>query len=88
MSTVSKSDLVLRIADALGTSSKTAESALNITLAAIMTEVNAGNTVKLKGFGSFVRKHSPARMARNPRTGEQIEVPARDTLRFRPSKLA
>lgn len=39
----------------------------------------------LKGFGTFKRHTTPARMARNPRTGEPVEVPEKETLRFKAS---
>ena len=45
-----------------------------------------GDSVILKGFGTFKRKHVAAKTARNPKTGAAIAVPARSVLRFSGSK--
>ena len=45
-----------------------------------------GDTLVLKGFGTFKRKHVAAKTARNPQTGGTVAVPARSVLRFAASK--
>ena len=47
---------------------------------------NDGDSLILKGFGTFKRKHVAAKTARNPKTGDAIAVPARSVLRFAASK--
>ena len=42
--------------------------------------------VKLAGFGSFLVRHKKERMARNPKTGERVEVPAKRIPYFKPGK--
>lgn len=42
--------------------------------------------VTIQGFGSFTRVERKARIARNPKTGETVEVLAKETLKFKPSK--
>ena len=44
-----------------------------------------GEDVKISGFGSFVLRDKPERLARNPRTGEAATVSARRVAAFRPS---
>ncbi len=44
------------------------------------------NAFVLPGFGKLVRAHRKARMGRNPRTGESIEIPAKRVLKFRVAK--
>ena len=57
-------------------------------LCAICTdELCAGGKVPLTGIGSFVVKDSPARMSRNPQTGEPVHVPAFRRVYFRPSNI-
>ena len=46
-----------------------------------------GGRIEIRGFGSFVLHHRPARTGRNPRTGEEVVVQERYTPRFRPGKL-
>lgn len=52
-----------------------------------MTDALAdGRRIELRGFGSFSVKERSARIARNPRTGESVKVPARRTLNFKAGK--
>ncbi len=46
-----------------------------------------GDRVELRGFGAFFVKEREARMGRNPRTGEQVEVDAHKVPAFRSSKV-
>ena len=45
-----------------------------------------GGKVEIRGFGNFTVRQREARKARNPRTGEMVEVPAKRVPHFRPSK--
>jgi len=49
--------------------------------------LEAGETVKISGFGSFVVRAKRARHGRNPHTGESITLPGRRVLTFKPSRL-
>ena len=53
-------------------------------LAAIHHSLSHGGTVSLVGFGSFSVSKRSARSGRNPRTGQEIKIPAQNTVRFRP----
>jgi len=59
-----------------------AERALDAVLNAIKKGVQTGGTVQLVGFGTFRLSKRPARMGRNPKTGEQIQIKASKTVRF------
>lgn len=52
----------------------------------IATELDAGRKVTITGFGSFETKGRAARMGRNPATGQQIRIPAKNYAHFRPGK--
>ena len=45
-----------------------------------------GHRVELRGFGAFSVKVRPSRMGRNPRTGEEMSIPASTTVRFKAGK--
>lgn len=45
-----------------------------------------GEDVKLARFGNFEVVHKEARTARNPSTGEPVDVPAKNVVKFKPSK--
>ena len=51
----------------------------------IVELTHAGKTVRIQQFGTFKSIERAARMARNPATGAEIEVPARRVLKFKPS---
>ncbi len=44
----------------------------------------AKQTVAISGFGTFKVTERPARKGRNPRTGEEIQIPARNAVTFKP----
>jgi DNA-binding protein HU-beta len=80
---MNKRELVDAIADRVG-DKKTATEAVNAVLEAIQNAVASGDKMSITGFGAFEMVHKPARTARNPSTGEPINVPESWTPRFRP----
>ena len=58
------------------------ERALDAVLSAIRKGVQSSGTVQLVGFGTFRVSKRAARMGRNPKTGEQIQIKASKTVRF------
>ena len=51
----------------------------------ISSSLQRGDEVRIHGFGNFRTQQRAARMGRNPRTGEEVRVPARRVVRFVPS---
>ena len=58
--------------------------ALDAVTGAISDALAAGDSVSLVGFGTFERRHRPARTVRNPQTGATMETQAKDVPAFRP----
>ena len=58
--------------------------ALDAVVGAIEDALAAGDSVTLVGFGTFERRHRPARTVRNPQTREPMETTAKDVPAFRP----
>ena len=79
---MNKSELIDRIHESSGLSKSDAESALNAFIEAVQATVANGDKVTLPGFGVFGPKATAARTARNPRTGEMIQVPASKSAKF------
>ncbi len=73
---MNKTELIAAIATKAGLSKKDAEKALNATLDTVSDALAAGDKVQLVGFGGFETKKREARMGRNPKTREAIEIPA------------
>ncbi|MCY1201707.1 DNA-binding protein HU-beta [compost metagenome] len=81
---MTKSELIDAIAAGVdGLTKTTAEDVLNVTLTAIIEAVAKGEGLNLVGFGSFSKGERGERLARNPRTGEEIKVEAAKTVKFK-----
>jgi DNA-binding protein HU-beta len=80
---MNKRDLIDAISGRLG-DKKSATEALNAVLEAIQSAVASGDKVAITGFGVFEKSERPARTARNPATGDPIQVAASSVPKFRP----
>jgi Bacterial nucleoid DNA-binding protein len=80
-----KSELVAKIAESAGLTKVQAEASVNAFVDVVTAALVDGDKVSLKGFGNFEVSHREARMGRVPRTGETIEIPARDVPVFKVS---
>ena len=83
---MNKTELVAQVAGKLSISKKDAEASVNATFEAIAAALAAGDKVQLVGFGTFETKKREARMGRNPRTKENIEIPATTVPVFKAGK--
>lgn len=84
---MNKSELVSRIAELAELSKKDAEKALNSTVMAIEEALVQGEKVVLTGFGTFNVKQRKARKGHDPRTGEEIHIPALNAPTFKAGKV-
>ena len=83
---MNKADLIAATAEKAGLSKKDAEAAVNAALDVIAQALAQEDKVQLVGFGSFEVKSRAARVGRNPRTKEQIEIPASKLPVFKAGK--
>jgi integration host factor subunit beta len=60
------------------------EMALNCILIQMADAIAQGERIEIRGFGSFYLHHRPPRIARNPRTGEAVNLPAKVAIHFKP----
>ncbi len=74
---MTKADLVEEIAKDTGLSKKDTNFVVNMIIENICKALAEGDKVELRGFGSFKVKSRNPRKARNPRTGDSVEVPAK-----------
>jgi len=63
-----------------------AEVVVSTIFAAIGDALSRGERVELRGFGSFYTKQRNARIGRNPKTGDTVQVPAKVVPQFKPGK--
>ena len=83
---MNKSELITVTAQKSGISRKDAERVLNAALDTITATLAEGGKVQISGFGIFEAKDREARVGRNPRTKEAIEIPATRVPSFKASK--
>ena len=83
---MNKSELIAVAAEHAGISKKDAERLLNAAIDAASTALQKGEKVQLSGFGTFEVKHRQAKVGRDPRTKETIDIPATIVPVFKPSK--
>jgi len=83
---MNKTELITLVAEKSGLSKKDAECAVNATMDAITETLVAGEKIQLVGFGSFEVKHREARMGRNPKTKEPIQIAASKVPTFKAGK--
>ena len=81
---MTKAELIETVSTTSGLSKKDAAAALNATIDAITASLVAGEKVVLPGFGTFEVREKAATTARNPRTGETIQVAAKKAPAFKP----
>ena len=83
---MNKTDLVAIVAAKSGLTKKDAERVVSATVDAITETLAKGEKVQISGFGAFEVKTREARVGRNPRTKETIEIPATRQPVFKASK--
>ena len=83
---MNKTELTAALAAKTGLAKKDAEKALNAFVDVVTEALAQGDKVQVVGFGSFEVKDRPARTARNPRTGEEIEIGASKAPVFKAGK--
>ena len=87
MSIVTKSKILNQLADTYKNFlRKDLELALNCVLDEIARALSKQQSVQIRRFGSFRSKKQKARIGRNPRTGEQIQIAASQKVKFLPAK--
>ena len=83
---MNKTELVTALAAKTELSKKDAEKAVNAFVDVISEALTKGEKIQLIGFGTFAVKDRPARVARNPRTGEEIKIAASKAPGFKAGK--
>ena len=85
--TVTKKELVSRIADRTGQTKVVTKDIIQMFLDEIISELGKGNRLEFREFGVFEIKERAARKAQNPRTLEKVDVPAKRVVKFKVGRL-
>ena len=84
---MTKAELVDTLAATLQLTKHQTETVVNLFLQCITDALRKGDKVELRGFGSFRLRHRRSRVARNPRTGAPVQIPAKRVPWFTPGKI-
>ncbi len=82
---MNKGDLINKVSEVLS-SKKDAQAAVDCMIQTITDALAANDSVTLVGFGTFKTAERKARKGRNPQTGKEINIPARNVPKFVPGK--
>ena len=83
---MNKTTLIAKIAEKSELNRKQAEAAMTAFTETVIEALKAGEKVQVMGFGTFEVKERAARVGRNPKTNENIEIPAKKTPVFKAGK--
>lgn len=83
---MTKTQFVELLSQSLGQSKSESERTLESVLSTLREALQKGEKLDLRGFGVFKVRQTKARQARNPRSGEMVNVPAKTVAVFKPSK--
>ena len=83
---MTKAEIVEDIAAKTGLTKKEIAEAVDMFLKVVSDALTEGKHLEIRGFGTFKVRKRKTRMARNPRTGDSVEVPSRSVPVFKPSK--
>ncbi len=84
--TLTKAHLIQNVAAATELSRKDSEVIIEAIFNGVVKALRSGERIEIRGFGSFRTRHRDKRVGRNPKTGARVEVPAKTTTHFKPSK--
>ena len=83
---MTKTELVSAITKTAGIRKKDAEAFLNAFTEVIKETLAKGEKIEIRNFGTFYMKEKAKRVARNPRTGKKVKIPAKLSPAFKPGK--
>lgn len=89
---MTKSELMVRLAEKYVANNgselanKDVEQSVKVLVDTMTRALARGQRIEIRGFGSFDLNHRPARVGRNPKTGEKVSVPEKYVPHFKPGK--
>jgi integration host factor subunit alpha len=84
---MTKADIVETIYGKVGFSRKESAEIVDLVFDLMKETLEAGNKIKISGFGNFIVREKRSRKGRNPQTGQEIQISARRVLTFKPSQV-
>ena len=83
---MTKQELIDKVANASNLTKKDSGEVINLVFDSIAECLKSGDSFSLIGFGTFSVAKREARVGRNPKTGEQLNIPAKNVVKFKAGK--
>ncbi len=83
---MTKAELITTLVNRVGLTQRQAAELIAVVVNGLVEAISRAERVELRGFGSFRTRRRKARAGRDPRTGAQVQVPAKVVPHFKPSK--
>lgn len=84
---MTKKDIVMKVSNDTNVAQIDVKKVVQKTLDAVVESLERGETVELRNFGVFKVKSRRGRIGRNPRTGEEVQVPEKKVVVFKPGLI-
>lgn len=81
-----KQELAATVADAVGITRKDAAHVVDVVFSSVASDLANTGKADLPGLGKLSLQQRQARTGRNPRTGEEVDIPAKTAVKFTPGK--
>ena len=83
---MTKADLIDEVSRVVEMTRKESEAIVETIFDSIVRSLRTGDKIEIRGFGSFRTRQRQARIGRNPKSGDRVDVPAKKIPFFKPSK--
>ncbi|MBK5290384.1 MAG: integration host factor subunit beta [Acidobacteriia bacterium] len=83
---MTKADLIEEVSRVVEMTRKDSEVIVESIFDSVVKSLRSGDKIEIRGFGSFRTRQRQARIGRNPKTGDRVDVPAKRIPYFKPSK--
>ncbi len=84
---MTKKDIVMKVSNDTNVAQIDVKKVVQRTLDAVVESLERGETVELRNFGVFKVKSRRGRIGRNPRTGQEVQVPEKKVVVFKPGLI-
>lgn len=84
---MNKAELIETLVKKAGVEKQSVKKVLDAYIDVVTERLSQKDEVVIVGFGTFTPREQTTRLARNPKTGEPVQIPARTTVKFKPGKF-
>ena len=84
---MNKAELIVELAEKAGLKKQKAKKVLEAYMEIVTEKMSQNEEISIVGFGTLIPRPQTQRLARNPKTGTPVQIPARTTVKFKPGKF-